>query len=62
MVTVIELCDSLNILQPKEKEVITEMFDRETRKEKNLETQRKQAERATKPKENQNKKGDENYD
>jgi len=38
VVTVIELCDSLNQLQPKEKEVISEMFDRETRKEKQLET------------------------
>lgn len=26
VVTVIELCDSLNILQPKEKEVITEVI------------------------------------
>ena len=51
VVTIIELCDSLCQLQPKEKEVITEMFDRETRKEKNLETARKQAERVTKPKE-----------
>lgn len=41
IVTVIELCDSLNVLQHKEKEIITEMFDRETRKEKNLETARK---------------------
>ena len=45
----VELCDSLHNLQPREKDVITEMFDRETRKEKNLELARKQAEKASKP-------------
>jgi len=41
-------------LQHKEKEVINEMFDRETRKEKNLEAIKKQQEIAKKtvPKEN----------
>jgi len=37
VVTIIELCDSLCQLQPKEKDVINEMFDREYKKEKNLE-------------------------
>lgn len=36
-VTLLELCDSLYIPQPKEKEIINEMFERELRKEKNLE-------------------------
>ena len=41
-VTLLELCDSLYIPQPKEKEIINEMFEREMRKEKNLEQIKKQ--------------------
>lgn len=37
------------------------MFDRETRKEKQLETQRKMAERAVKPKETGAKRTDDNF-
>lgn len=46
-VTLMELCDSLYMLQPKEKEIITEMFDRETRKEKTLDQMKKAAEKKT---------------
>jgi len=44
-VTLMELCDSLYMLQPKEKDIISEMFDRETRKEKILDQMKKAAEK-----------------
>ncbi|CAD8107748.1 unnamed protein product [Paramecium sonneborni] len=42
IVTLLELCDSLYQLQFREKDVMIEMFDRESRKEKNLEAIKKQ--------------------
>jgi len=47
-VTLLELCDSLYIPASNEKESILEIFERETRKEKNLDQMRKQAEGKTK--------------
>lgn len=40
-VTILELCDSLFMPQPREKEIINEMFEREFKKEKNLEALKK---------------------
>lgn len=53
-VTLLELCDSLYQVQLREKEIINEMFERETRKEKNLDAIRKAQDIAKKlvPKEN----------
>ncbi|EGR31420.1 intermediate chain 2, putative [Ichthyophthirius multifiliis] len=47
-VTILELCESLYTMQPKEKDIINEMFEREYRKEKNLEQIKKQQELAKK--------------
>ena len=62
MVTIIELCDSLCQLQPKEKDVINEMFDREYKKEKNLEQARKKADLEKKPKEKRDDHSGEDYE
>jgi dynein intermediate chain 2 len=51
-VSMMSLCRALydNTLQPKEKEVMQQIFEREFRREKNLEVAKKAAERAPKTK------------
>jgi dynein intermediate chain 2 len=58
-VSMMSLCRALydHTIQPKEKEVMQQIFEREFRREKNLEIARKAAERAPKPK-NDNKNKD----
>lgn len=55
-VSMMSLCRALydHTLQPKEKEVMLQIFDREFRREKNLEMARKAAEKAPPKKENKN--------
>lgn len=62
VVTIIELCESLCQLQPGEKDNINEMFERETKKEKNLEMARKKAELKNRPKDSTKDKLTDNYD
>ena len=50
-VTLLELCESLYMPQSKEKDVINEMFERETRKEKTLDLIKRQADTKKGPKE-----------
>ena len=40
--TLMELCDGLAVMQPNEKPTINQMFERETRREKNLEARQKE--------------------
>merc|ERR1719424_236144 len=48
-ITLVQLCDSLNQPAPNEKNLIGAMFDRETKREKNLEAIKKAAGSAKKP-------------
>mmetsp|Transcript_31317 Transcript_31317/g.43427 ORF Transcript_31317/g.43427 Transcript_31317/m.43427 type:complete len:570 (+) Transcript_31317:288-1997(+) len=41
-VTLLELCDGLSVMQPNEKPAIAQMFERETKREKNLEARQKE--------------------
>lgn len=49
-VTLIELCDSLYQMQPREKDIISEMFERESKKEKMLEQMKRLMEKKVIPK------------
>lgn len=48
-VTLIELCDSLYQMQPREKDIIAEMFERESKKEKMLEQMKRLMEKKVIP-------------
>lgn len=59
-VTLIELCDSLYQMQPREKDIITEMFERESKKEKMLEQMKKLMEKKNQVREKEtNRQNDE---
>ena len=46
--TLMELCEGLHVMQPNEKQSVNQMFERETRREKNLEAAAKDARNAAK--------------
>ena len=46
--TLMELCEGLSTMQPNEKQSINQMFERETKREKNLETRAKELKNAAK--------------